>query len=710
MFLIKYFSCFNYSNDEGPHIVIVPKSTHQNWLNEFKKWCPTLVTRSLLGEKGDRETLKATLLKTLKEWNVLVTTYEMVNIEATFCRKIKWRYLVMDEAHRIKNENSLLSKTVRTFNVRNRLLLTGTPLQNNLHELWALLNFLLPDIFSSSEDFDEWFDTNNCLGDMTLVTRLHSILKPFMLRRIKSEVEKSLLPKKEMKIFVGVSKMQREWYKKILLKDIDIVNGSTGNTEKMRLMNIVMHLRKCCNHPYLFDGAEEGPPYTTDVHLIQNCGKMNVLDKLLVRLKSQGSRVLIFSQMTRMLDILEDYCGWRGYKYHRLDGQTKHEDRAVSIDEYNSPGSETFIFMLSTRSGGLGINLATADAVIIYDSDWNPQMDLQAMDRAHRIGQKKQVHVFRLVTENTVDEKIVERAEVKLHLDKMIIQQGKLSDKASTNPNKAEMQSILRFGAKELLARTDDDANLENDIDQFLTAGEAKTNEQRDKLEKISNEQSLRGFSLDTPSTVYLFEGENFRDKQKISENWIEPPKRDRKLNNVYANPAPSQPKAPRAPKPPKQPFYQDHHFISARLRELFDKEVLAYQNLINYKVPGCTKTDQQHQETIDTAVPLTEEEVEERDELIEKSFLNWSRRDYSQFVRMNEKFGRKDLANIVKSIENKTPEQVEEYYKTFWERIGELNDVDRVLAQVVRGETKLERVREVQDLLNAKVSCCQMR
>ena len=178
------------------------------------------------------------------------------------------------------------------------------------------------------------------------------------------------------------------------MKDIDIVNGA-GKVEKMRLQNILMQLRKCVNHPYLFDGAEPGPPYTTDEHIVQNSGKMVVLDKLLPRLQKQGSRVLIFTQMTRILDILEDYCWFRGHKYCRIDGQTPHEDRDRQIQEYNAEGSEKFIFMLSTRAGGLGINLYTADIVLIYDSDWNPQMDLQAMDRAHRIGQKKQVRVFR---------------------------------------------------------------------------------------------------------------------------------------------------------------------------------------------------------------------------------------------------------------------------------------------------------------------------
>merc|ERR1712223_682672 len=291
---------------------------------------------------------------------------------------------------------------------------------------------------------------------------LHAVLKPFLLRRLKIDVEKSLLPKKEVKIFIGLSQMQREWYTKILMKDIDIVNGA-GKMEKMRLQNILMQLRKCTNHPYLFDGAEPGPPFVTDDTLINDSGKFVVLDKLLPKFQEAGSRVLIFTQMTRILDILEDYCWFRKHSYCRIDGQTAHEDRDVQIQEYNKEGSSKFIFMLSTRAGGLGINLYTADIVILFDSDWNPQMDLQAMDRAHRIGQKKQVKVYRLVTENTVDEKIVERAAKKLRLDRMVIQQGRLAD-AGKNLGKDEMPNMIRHGAKHVFSSKGDEIG-DQDID-----------------------------------------------------------------------------------------------------------------------------------------------------------------------------------------------------------------------------------------------------
>jgi SWI/SNF-related matrix-associated actin-dependent regulator of chromatin subfamily A member 5 len=708
----------HFKNINGPHMILVPKSTLANWMNEFKKWCPTLRAVCLI---GDQETRNKFIRDTMMPggWDCVVTSYEMLIREKSVFKKFSWKYMVIDEAHRIKNEESKLSLIVREIKTANRLLLTGTPLQNNLHELWALLNFLLPDVFTSSDDFDEWFNTNTCLGDDSLVARLHGVLKPFLLRRLKSDVEKSLLPKKETNIYVGLSKMQREWYTKILMKDIDIVNGA-GKVEKMRLQNILMQLRKCVNHPYLFDGAEPGPPYTTDEHIIDNCGKMRVLDKLLPKLKEDGSRVLIFTQMTRILDILEDYCWYRKWKYCRIDGQTPHEDRDRQIQEYNEDNSEKFVFMLSTRAGGLGINLYTADIVVLYDSDWNPQADLQAMDRAHRIGQKKQVRVFRFVTENTVDEKIVERAGVKLRLDRMVIQQGRLAEQKQ-NLGKDEMLNIIKHGAKKIFASKEDE-DVDFDIDALLERSGKKTEEETDKLNTLG-ESNLRSFTLDTKpeDSVYNFEGEDFREKQRedIGMNWIAPPKRERKANyavDAYFREAlrtgANEPKAHKAPRPPKQPIVQDFQFFPARLFELLDNEIYFYRQTVGYRVPLNTdlgadakKLQKEEQRKIDEAYDLNEDEQEEKEDLLTQGFTNWSKRDFNTFIRLHEKYGRDDIDQISKEVEGKTPEEVKEYSTIFWERSQELQDIDRIMTQIEKGETKIQRRALIKKALDAKIA-----
>ena len=372
--LMAYLKQFKKKN--GFFLVIVPKSTMPNWSRECKKWIPTLDCLILNPVKEEREeTLK---LIANRKFEVVITSYEGVNICINKLKKIKWELLIIDEAHRIKNENALLSKNVRLLQSKFRLLVTGTPLQNNLHELWALLNFLMPDIFSSSSDFDDWFGMgSNKEGDeegeenkekmeeeaeernAEIVQQLHRILKPFLLRRTKSEVERSLPPKKEIHIKVGLTELQKRLYKKLL-------TSSLLQESKTVYKNIIMQLRKVCNHLYLFDGVEEAHP--PENHLVIYSSKMRILDKLCAKLFGK-SQILIFSQMTRMLDILEDYCNERGYKYCRIDGETSLEDREIMITEFTKPESDKFIFLLSTRAGGLGLNLMSSDTVILNDSD-----------------------------------------------------------------------------------------------------------------------------------------------------------------------------------------------------------------------------------------------------------------------------------------------------------------------------------------------------
>lgn len=708
----------------GPHLVIVPKSTLDNWKREFGKWIPEIDVIVLQGDKVARQDIINDRLVDEK-FDVCITSYEMILREKAAFKKLAWEYIIIDEAHRIKNEASSLSQMVRTFNSRNRLLITGTPLQNNLHELWALLNFLLPDVFGESEAFDMWFSNQESDQD-TVVQQLHRVLRPFLLRRVKADVEKSLLPKQEMNLYVPMADMQRKLYQKILEKDIDAVNGAGGKGEsKTRLLNIVMQLRKCCNHPYLFEGAEPGPPYTTDEHLVFNSGKMVILDKLLGRMKQQGSRVLIFSQMSRLLDILEDYSVYRGYKYCRIDGTTAHEDRIAAIDDYNKPDSEKFLFLLTTRAGGLGINLTTADIVVLFDSDWNPQADLQAMDRAHRIGQTKQVKVFRFITEKAIEEKVLERAAQKLRLDQLVIQQGRAQQQNKNAASKDELLGMIQHGAANVFqerpaGESSSTEITEDDFDSILRKGEERTAELNKKYEKLGIDD-LQKFSSES---AYEWNGQNFTEKKKdIGVNWINPAKRERKeqfysIDKYYrqalatgGRTADTKPKVPRAP---KQISVHDWQFFPTGLQELQEKETAFFHKEIGYKAVTPDGPEEElsereaerdlEQREIDNAQPLTDEERAHKDRLSEQGFSTWNRRDFQQFVNGSAKFGRTDYVGIATEVDSKEPDEIKEYAEVFWTRYTEIQDYPKYLRVIDQGEDKLRKMNHQRKMLRKKM------
>lgn len=531
-------------------------------------------------------------------------------------------------------------------------------------------------------------------------------------------------------MYIGMSEMQVNWYKKILEKDIDAVNGAAGKREsKTRLLNIVMQLRKCCNHPYLFEGAEPGPPYTTDEHLIFNAGKMVMLDRLLVRLKQQGSRILIFSQMSRLLDILEDYCVFRDFKYCRIDGGTAHEDRIKAIDDYNKPDSEKFIFLLTTRAGGLGINLTSADIVVLYDSDWNPQADLQAMDRAHRIGQTKQVVVYRFVTENAIEEKVLERAAQKLRLDQLVIQQGRAQIAAKAAANKDELLNMIQHGAEKVfqtkgaigaLAEKGGDLN-DDDIEQILKHGEQRTAELNARYEKLGIDD-LQKF---TSESAYEWNGQDFTNRKKdIGATWINPTKRERKeqsysMDQYYkqalstgGRTADPKPKAPRAP---KQVTVHDYQFFPPLLRDLQDRETAYHRKEINYKVPLTEGTDDDlsdreaeralDQAEIDNATPLTEEEQEEKQRLSQQGFADFNRRDFQQFINGSAKYGRKNYSAIATEVDNKTEAEIKAYAKVFWQRYTEIADYSKYIAIIEAGEEKTRKMEHQRMMLRKKMA-----
>lgn len=441
----------------GPFLVVGPLSTLQNWKNEFSRCFPQLPVLVYHGSKEERILQRQQLpgCSKMSEVVAVVTSYEMITHDRSYFRRCTWRYVVVDEAHRLKNTQCKLIEELREIPSHSRLLLTGTPLQNNLAELWSLLNFVLPDIFDELDTFYGWFsileDESSSTHEQNsyILNALHVILRPFMLRRLKSDVEEKLPTKKEVILLVKLSAIQETLYHKLLRKLPLRLNSDSTKTVSVRsLQNLVMQLRKVCNHPYLLECpiSRDTGELMADESLITSCGKMHRLDQLLRILLQEGHKILIFSQMTRMLDLIEEYLNYRGIIFTKLDGSVSQTDRASRIAEFNSPASKIAVFLLSTRAGGLGINLTAADTVIIYDSDWNPQVDLQAEARCHRIGQKKKVLVIRLATRGgTVEERILELAKRKRRLEQLVIQKSRMRNLASN-----ELAMLLQRTENEL--------------------------------------------------------------------------------------------------------------------------------------------------------------------------------------------------------------------------------------------------------------------
>lgn len=507
----------------GPFLVVAPLSTLPNWINEFKRFTPEVSVLLYHGSQLERTKVLKQICRPqgpLSMCPVVITSFEISMIDRKLLQRFQWKYLIVDEGHRIKNLNCRLVRELKMLPTDNKLLLTGTPLQNNLAELWSLLNFLLPEVFDDLKSFESWFDINT-LGEadsmvvaereQNILSMLHQILTPFLLRRLKSDVTLEVPPKKEIIVYAPLTAKQEAFYTAVVNKTIAKMLGqekteapvaltSSGRPKRrsrkvvdyketdtdtpydlekylervrkelepsfhpvldvqspldaqvsLKLQNILMLLKRCCNHPYLVEYPLDPATgeFKIDEQLVQSSGKFLILDRLLPALKRRGHKVLIFSQMTSILDILMDYCYLRGFQYSRLDGSMSYAERDENMARF-SKDPEVFIFLLSTRAGGLGINLTAADTVIIFDSDWNPQADLQAQDRCHRIGQTKPVVVYRLVTANTIDQKILERASAKRKLEQMVIHKNKFKGgKAELNQNKScidldELRELLK--------------------------------------------------------------------------------------------------------------------------------------------------------------------------------------------------------------------------------------------------------------------------
>ncbi|KNE68271.1 hypothetical protein AMAG_12941 [Allomyces macrogynus ATCC 38327] len=492
----------------GPYLVIVPLSTITNWTLEFEKWAPTLRTIVFKGPPMARKA-QAAQIKT-GNFNVLLTTFEYIIREKNVLSKVKWLYTIIDEGHRMKNAQSRLSITLTQFySSRYRLILTGTPLQNNLPELWALLNFVLPKIFNSLSSFDDWFSAPfaDVSGEekislteeetLLVIKRLHKVLRPFLLRRLKKDVESELPDKVERVIKTKLSALQLRLYDQVAEHGAILAGVERKGGGIRGLNNTVMQLRKICNHPFVFDEVEDliTPTREIDDQIWRVSGKFELLDRILPKLIKTGHRVLMFFQMTQVMSIMSDYLTYRGHQHLKLDGSTKAEDRQDHLKVFNAKDSPYVVFLLSTRAGGLGLNLQTADTVIIFDSDWNPHQDLQAQDRAHRIGQTKEVRIFRLITERSVEERILARAQYKLDMDGKVIQAGKFDNKSTAEEREQFLRSLLendtaagRSGSKdddaenedltneelnEILARSDEEVAIFAEMDRQLAAEEA---------------------------------------------------------------------------------------------------------------------------------------------------------------------------------------------------------------------------------------------
>uniref|UniRef100_A0A8C3G7F6 Chromodomain helicase DNA binding protein 3 n=1 Tax=Cyclopterus lumpus TaxID=8103 RepID=A0A8C3G7F6_CYCLU len=465
--IVFLYSLFKEGHTKGPFLVSAPLSTIINWEREFEMWAPDFYVVTYTGDKDSRAIIREnefsfdeTAVKGGKKafklrrdapikFHVLLTSYELVTIDQTALKSIDWACLVVDEAHRLKNNQSKFFRRLNDYKIDHKLLLTGTPLQNNLEELFHLLNFLTPNRFNNLEGFLEEFAD---ISKEDQIKKLHDLLGPHMLRRLKADVFKNMPSKTELIVRVELSPMQKKYYKLILTKNFEALN-SKGGGNQVSLLNIMMDLKKCCNHPYLFpvasieaqktpNGAYEGSALT------KASGKLTLMQKMLRKLKDHGHRVLIFSQMTKMLDLLEDFLDHEGYKYERIDGSVTGAMRQEAIDRFNAPGACQFCFLLSTRAGGLGINLATADTVVIFDSDWNPHNDIQAFSRAHRIGQANKVMIYRFVTRASVEERITQVAKRKMMLTHLVVRPG-LGSKAGSM-SKQELDDILKFGTEEL--------------------------------------------------------------------------------------------------------------------------------------------------------------------------------------------------------------------------------------------------------------------
>lgn len=454
----------------GPFLVVAPLGTLPNWEREIENWTDINCVM-FHGSRSERSVIKKYEIfydhphEKVTKCQILLTNVETVNKELELIQSIRWHFVIIDEAHRLKNMHSKIYRYMYSLTMDHILLMTGTPIQNNIDEIFALLHFIEPSKFPSLSEFKAKHHNIESAED---VQSLKDALAPYMLRRKKKDVETSISAKEETIVEVELTRIQKFYYRLLIDRKKDEL---TKKYQKIsELQNLAMQLRKVCNHPFLLPEVEreiekngEDPLHA----MIESSGKLVFVDKLLAKLAPTGEKILIFSQMVRVLDILEDFLNYRHYKFERLDGQVQGQFRQQSIDRFNDKNSDVFIFLLCTKAGGVGLNLTAASTVIIYDSDWNPQNDVQAQARCHRIGQTRDVKVYRLITRGTYESEMFERASMKLGLDQAILD---AKTENLNNMNVKQIEQLIKKGAYYILNEdeTETDKFITEDIDEIL--------------------------------------------------------------------------------------------------------------------------------------------------------------------------------------------------------------------------------------------------
>ncbi|KAM0340078.1 hypothetical protein ACHAPU_010651 [Fusarium lateritium] len=436
-----------------PFLIVVPNATCPNWRREFKQWVPEL---RVVAYHGGREPQALAYKYELfpngsadMKAHVVIMSYDSAQDPATkgLFKSINWAGLVVDEGQRLKNDQNLLYVALRSMRIPFRLLLTGTPLQNNKRELFNLLQFI-DDKQNAVE-----LDAEYAVLDKETLPKLHNKIRPYFLRRTKAGVLKFLPPMTQIILPVTMTVIQEKLSKSIMAKNPELIRAMFSNSkmnkkERGSLNNILMQLRKCLCHPFMYSEAIEERHHDNTVlqrNLVEASSKLILLQTMLPKLHERGHRVLIFSQFLQQLDIIEDFLSALSFDFRRLDGSISSLEKQRRIDAFNAPDSPIFAFLLSTRAGGVGINLATADTVIILDPDFNPHQDIQALSRAHRIGQKKKVLCFQLMTTDSVEERIMQIGKKKMALDHALIESMDDDELAGD-----DLESILKHGAQAL--------------------------------------------------------------------------------------------------------------------------------------------------------------------------------------------------------------------------------------------------------------------